>query len=621
MPDPRTSDPKPGDQPGPKPGGAQPGPRSIHFDRLTWKRFTIAISRFTTSDVGGLAKWMIVGLVVFLLAINGLNVVNSYVGRDFITAITQRDRAGFVHYALLYVAVFAASTFVAVIHRFVEERLGLLWRSWLTDRLLHSYLDHFTYYRLSDQLRANGEIDNPDQRISEDVRSFTATTLSFVLLILNGTLTAIAFSGVLWAISRTLFLVAIAYAGIGSFLTVVFGYRLVGRNYAQLDREADFRADLVHARANAEALALSQNEPGVLRRLERHLDALVSNFRRITSVNRNLGFFTTGYNYLIQIIPALIVGPLYMRGDVEFGVVTQSAMAFSQLLGAFSLIVTQFQSISSFTAVIARLGSLGEAIEQSEETSSLTHEHCEHGEVLVDCPVCLARRVGDAQRPGVTTREEDGRLEYQDLTLRTPQEDRLLLKELSVAIPPKTRVRIIGPNNPAKLALFRATAGLWETGSGRIVRPLPYRILFLPERPYLPPGTLHEILREPHPGAEIPDEQIEKLADALDLDGVIDRVGLDAEVDWASALSLGEQQLVAVARLVLAEPQFAFLERPHTTLTPDQVAAMLDLLNEHAITYVTIDDRELETDRYDAVLELGAGGAWEWRPARGEKKA
>src|SRR5262249_3106287 len=282
----------------------------------------------------------------------------------------------------------------------------------------------------SDQLRANGEIDNPDQRISEDVRSFTSTTLSFVLLILNGTLTAIAFSGVLWAISRTLFLVALAYAGVGSFLTVVFGYRLVGLNYAQLDREADFRADLVHTRANAEALALSQNEPGVLRRLERHLDALVSNFRRITSVNRNLGFFTTGYNYMIQIIPALIVGPLFMRGDVEFGVVTQSAMAFSQLLGAFSLIVTQFQSISSFTAVIARLGSLGEAIEKSEAASSLSHERCEHGDMLLECPICLARRVGESQRPGVLTHEEEGRLEYEALTLRTAQEDRVLLKEL-----------------------------------------------------------------------------------------------------------------------------------------------------------------------------------------------
>jgi vitamin B12/bleomycin/antimicrobial peptide transport system ATP-binding/permease protein len=605
----------------PKPGDAPPGPRPIRFDRLTWKRFTIAIGRFTTSDVGGRAKWMIVGLVVFLLAINGLNVVNSYVGRDFITAITQRDQPGFVRFALLYIAVFGASTLVSVIHRFVEERLGLLWRSWLTDRLLHSYLDHFTYYRLSDQLRANGEIDNPDQRISEDVRSFTTTTLSFVLLILNGTLTAIAFSSVLWAISKTLFLVAIAYAGIGSFLTVVFGYKLVGLNYAQLDREADFRADLVHARANAEALALSQNEPGVLRRLERHLDALVSNFRRITSVNRNLGFFTTGYNYLIQIIPALIVGPLFMKGEVEFGVVTQSAMAFSQLLGAFSLIVTQFQSISSFTAVIARLGSLGEAIEQSEAVSSLSHESCEHGDVLIDCPICLARRVGASEVPGVTTREDDGRLEYQEVTLRTAQEDRLLLKELSLAIPEKTRVRIIGPNNPAKLALFRATAGLWDTGSGRIVRPPPYRILFLPERPYLPPGSLHQILREPRPGAEISDEDIEKMVDALDLDGVVDRVGIDSDVDWATALSLGEQQLVAVARLVLAEPQFAFLERPHTTLTPDEVATMLDLLTEHAITYINIDDRELETDRYDAVLELGAGGAWEWRPARKDVKA
>jgi putative ATP-binding cassette transporter len=155
--------------------------RRVPLDRLTWTRFNGAIRTFLRSEVGGRARLMLAGLVSFLLVINGLNVVNSYVGRDFITAITHRDHSGFVRFALLYVAVFAASTLVAVIHRFIEERLGLLWRNWLTDRLLRAYLEHPTSYRLSDRLRTNGEIDNPDQRIAEDVRSFTATTLSFVL--------------------------------------------------------------------------------------------------------------------------------------------------------------------------------------------------------------------------------------------------------------------------------------------------------------------------------------------------------------------------------------------------------------------------------------------------------
>jgi vitamin B12/bleomycin/antimicrobial peptide transport system ATP-binding/permease protein len=590
-----------------------PDPGKVPLNRLTWVRFTRTIRAFLTSEVGGRARWMLAGLVLFLLAINGLNVINSYVGRDFITAITERDRSGFVRFALLYVAVFAASTVVVVINRFIEERLGLLWRTSLTDRLLRSYLAHPTYYRLSDHLRANGEIDNPDQRISEDVRAFTTTTLSFVLLILNGTLTVLAFSGVMWEISRLLFLVAVLYAGVGSLLTVAFGYRLVGLNYAQLDREADFRADLVYARTNAESLALSRQEAGLLRRLDRHLQALTANYRRIIGVNRNVGFFTNGYNYLIQIIPALVVGPLYMSGAVEFGVVTQSAMAFSQLLGAFSLIVTQFQSISSFTAVIARLGSLAEAIEQAEAVTALSMETCEHGDAAGTCPLCAPKQLRLQSLPTIQFRDEDGRIAYESLTLRTPKEDRVLLRELNASIPGKTRVVVLGANHAAKMALLRATAGIWETGSGLIVRPAGQGVLFLPERPYLLAGTLRQVLARP--GVPISDEQVEPVMRALDLDPVLARVGgLDAEADWSSALSLGEQQLVAVARLVIAAPQFAVLERPHTTLAPDQVGRVLDELSGCGTTYLTLTDREAELERYDAALELRPDASWEWKP-------
>src|SRR6185503_15139294 len=174
-------------------------------------------------------------------------------------------------------------------------------------------------------------------------------------------LTVIAFAGVLWSISRPLFLVGIAYAAAGSLLTVLLGRPLVRLNYRQADREANFRGDLMHVRENAESVALLHGESQIEARLSGRIDALVANLRRIIAVNRNLGFFTTGYNYMIQIIPALIVAPLFIRGEAEFGVITQSAIAFTQLLGAFSLIVTQFQTISSYAAVLARLHALADA--------------------------------------------------------------------------------------------------------------------------------------------------------------------------------------------------------------------------------------------------------------------
>jgi len=305
--------------------------------KLSWDRFVRAVRNLATSDVGWKAKLMFAGLIALLFAISGMNVVNSYVGRNFMTAIADRNKAEFIWQAILYIGVFAASTIVAVLARFIEENLGLLWRKFITGRAITFYLAQGTYYRLD----TTGELANPDQRIADDVRAFTVTTLSFVLMLLNSSFTVVAFSGVLWSISPLLFIVAVLYAALGSCLTFLLGRPLVRLNYDQLDKEANFRSALIQVRENAEALKLARREDQFTARLRQRLEELVVNFRRIIVINRNLGFFTTGYNWLIQIIPALIVAPSFIAGEIEFGVITQSAMAFSMLLGAFSLIVTQ----------------------------------------------------------------------------------------------------------------------------------------------------------------------------------------------------------------------------------------------------------------------------------------
>jgi ABC-type uncharacterized transport system fused permease/ATPase subunit len=230
------------------------------LDLQTLRRFIRAARDLLTSEVRRQAIAVLLFLLAFALSVNGLNVVNSYVGRDFMTAIAHREMAEFVGLAILYIGLFAAMTAVAVLYRFTEERRGLLWRSWLTRRVTERYLDGRTYLRL--------------------------------------------------------------------------------KSITLLHREDRLRV-----------------------RLLSRIDELAANLRRITSVNRNLGFFTTGYNYLIQIIPTLIVAPRFIRGEVEFGVITQSAMAFAQLLGAFSLIINQCGSTSSFAAVVARLSALAGAIE------------------------------------------------------------------------------------------------------------------------------------------------------------------------------------------------------------------------------------------------------------------
>lgn len=576
----------------------------VPLGRLTAWRLMRGVRAFSTSEVGSKAKTLAGLLIGLMLAINGLNVVNSYVGRDFMTAIENRNMFGFILQACVYIAVFAVSTIVAVYFKYTEERLGLLWREWLTRRLVGRYLDRRNYHRLY----ANGDIANPDQRIADDVKAFTVTTLSFTLMLLNGTFTVLAFSGVLWSISPLLLIGAALYAGIGSYASYYLGHSLVGLNYKQFDNEANFRAELIHVRENAESVALLHREERLKNRLLHRLSELTANFQNIILVNRNLGFFTSGYNYLAQIVPALIVAPLFISGKVEFGVITQSAMAFTHLLGAFSLIVTNFQSISTFTAVIARLGSLEEAIDQTgvDPLPTVTSNGVE------------TDATGDTAEitPTIEISEEDGRVAHEGLTLLSPHDGRSLVTDLSISTPCGTRLLISGPNEDAKMALFRATAGIWNCGWGQIVRPPFGTIYFLPERPYLPSVTLRELLIRTGQEDEISNERIMIDLHALNLEPVLARAGgLDIPHEWNDMLSLSEQQLLAFARLLLAAPRFAFLERVGHALSREEAAKVLELLTKRSITYLTVGRHGIRDDddklkHYDAVLELMRNGAW-----------
>ncbi len=556
---------------------------TLELSRVNRRRFIRALRRFLTSEVGSKARGLLALLVSLLLAISGLNVVNSYVGRDFMTAIAQRNTTAFIAMTFLYLGVFALSTVAATVYRFAEERLGLLWREWLTRGMLQQYLNHRVYYHLNESDR----ISNPDQRIAEDAHSFAVTTVSFLLLLLNGSITAAAFSCVLLSISPLLFGVAVGYALVGSIFTFVLGRPLIRLNYAQADMEAFFRRDLVHIRENAEGVAFLHREGRMRARLMRHLDSLIANFRHIIAVNRNLSFFTTGYNYLIQIVPIVIVAPLFIRGKVEFGVITQSSMAFAQLMGAFSLIVTQFQSLSSYAAVLARLGDFEEAAK---------------AKAMATCDVRLIELKNE-------------KITFDRLTLRSPRDGRVLIHELDLSIPKGTNVLIRGDSDTVKVALVRAMAGMWECGDGCITRPGPENFFVMPERPYVVPGTLREIVLRAGDEHRVSEARVLAVLHELQLEKVVTRAGgLDIERDWNNILSLDEQQLLVLARLLLATPRFALLDRIGTTLTPPQVAHVLDTLSRNSVTYMLVDYGENRPDRYDAILDLHEGGSWKWIP-------
>ena len=545
----------------------------------TCRRLRAVLSMLVKSEFGPKAIGLFGTLMGLMLLIAGLNVINSYVGRDFMSSIENKNMNTFQLKAFLFVGVLVASTLAAVFYRFAEERLGLVWREQLTRQLTDTYLSDRTYYRLL----SSPDVANPDQRIADDVRAFTTTTLSFILLFLNGTFTAISFSGVLWSISPFLFCVAVTYATIGSALAIFLGKPLIRLNYNQLDMEANFRSDLIHVRENAELIALAHREGRFKVRLRKRFDALTGNFRRIIRINRNLGFFTTGYNYFIQIIPALIIAPMFIRGHIEFGVITQSSMAFAALLGAFSLIITQFQSISTFTAVTARLYMLSQAMENAHQAKT--------------CPIKLTEGT-----EGVT---------YLDVTLESSDHSHVLIKKLNMEILPGERWVVTSQNHSSMIALFRATASIAESGQGSISRPGLDEILFLPERPYLPLGTLREVLLRTGREKVIPNAIIISVMKKLHIENIVERAhGLDVVQDWEDLLSISEQHMVSVARLLLAEPRIVYLDRPGSSLPESQIASILDLLTAAGIGVVVLAKNGESHLRYDAQLEIKPDGSW-----------
>ena len=552
--------------------------------RDTWKRFRGALHMLVQSEQGPKAIWFAAMLCVMMIAINGLNVLNSYVGREFMTAIADKNLLVFKAQTLRYAVVFVASSVVLAFYRFTEERLGILWREQLTWRLTDAYLSQRAYFRLDS---ATG-VANPDQRIAEDIKAFTTTTLSFTLLIINGTLTAISFSGVLWSISPFLFGVAVFYAVCGTLITVLLGGRMIRLNYNQLDMEANFRADLIHVRENSESIALAHREGRFKARLKKRLNDLTGNFRRLIRINRNLGFFTNGYNYFIQIIPALIIAPMFMSGDVEFGVITQATMAFATLLGAFSLVVTQFQSISAFAAVTARLHVLSEAIERVHEVT-----YC-----------------------GLALEEHPDRVAYDHVTIRSADKGSVLIENLNLEIRRGSKWLVTSESDEASIALFRVTAGLWDCGAGKLVRPGLEDIMFLPERPYLSPGTLRDVLLRTGMENVTPDSEIIAVLRKLELVEAVERAGgLGADKDWDEAFSISEQHLLSVARLLLAHPAFVFLDRPGSSLPTAKIAGILDMLTAQNIGAVVLSNNGEAQLKYDFHLALKAAGRWDC-PAR-----
>ncbi|MEP6673473.1 MAG: ABC transporter ATP-binding protein/permease, partial [Chthoniobacter sp.] len=489
-----------------------------------------------------------------------------------------------------------ASVPIGVFYRYSQERLSLAWRRWLTQHLIKRYFFNRAYYRI----RASESVDNPDQRITEDVKLFTNGVLNFFLVIVNSMVTLVAFLGVLWSVSGRLVGVLLLYAAVGTVVSMLFGRRLVGLYFNQFKREANFRHGLVRVGENAESIAFFRGEKREHRDLIERFAEVLDNTLWIIGWNRNLGFFANGYNYLALIVPSLIVGPMFIRGQVEFGVVTQAESAFAQVLAALSIIIAQIESLSSFSAGIRRLGDLWDNLDTFDEED--------------------AREADEAQ---IEVNEEALHLKLDDVTVQTPGGEKVLARNLSFQLPRRGSLLIMGESGSGKSSLLRTIAGLWQSGSGAIDRPAHKRLMFLPQKPYMVPGSLRAQLMYPLSEEDADDEAITKAIETVNLQDIYDRVDGDLSkiVDWTNVLSLGEQQRVAFARLFLKKPSIAFLDESTSALDEDNEQLLYERLRESGIAFISIGHRSTLKKYHDTLLVLSKDGSSEISGLKPAKKA
>ena len=329
------------------------------FDRRLWRRFWQIARLYWFSGEKWRARGGLGLLLLLLFSFTALNVILNFVGRDFMTALAEKNLPEFNRNLLIYLGIFIIATPVSALYNFVRKLLGINWRLWLTGHFLGRYFQDRAYYRIND----DKSIDNPDQRISQDISSFTVTSLGFLSVLFFSLVQLISFIGILWSISITLVLVLVAYAVIGTVVTMFFGKQLINLNFQQLRKEADLRYGLVHVRDNAESIAFYRGEEREAGQVKQRLLAAIGNLRFLIGWERNLEFFTKGYEYLILILPVVVMAPMYFAGEIKFGVVTQAESAFVQVLGALSIIVTQFEQLSNFVAGITRLETFSTAID------------------------------------------------------------------------------------------------------------------------------------------------------------------------------------------------------------------------------------------------------------------
>ncbi|MDF5722016.1 MAG: ABC transporter ATP-binding protein/permease [Rhizonema sp. PD37] len=547
----------------------------------------------------GNEKWgalsLFLTIIAMILVATHINVLINNQKGNVLDALAAKDVNKLWVNIWKMLALYVISMVIWSGYNYLRKKLSLYWRKWLTSHFLDKYFRNRAFYELSQFSR---KIDNPDQRISEDINKFADDYLVFFFDILYTCLQVIAFSTVLWDISPTLMVILLIYIGSGTIITtLLFGRKLLKLNFEQQKKEANFRFGLVRIRENAESIAFYRGETQELNQVMNLFNQVFINYNKLIFWQELLlNAFIKFYQYSPYIIPTIIIGPKILSGSLEIGKFAEAQGAFENLFTAMYVIIRRFPELVGFAAGVERLYEFYNFLQQPKR--GIKSENIQ---------------------PTTINTLEDSCLALQNLTLYTPNYQRILLQDVSVKLESGEGILIVGASGCGKSSLLRALAGLWNSGNGTIIRPKLEEILFLPQRPYMVLGTLRKQLVYPLVNDTIIDQEMHKVLQEVNLPYLVERFGgFDVEQDWANVLSLGEQQRIAFARLLICKPKYVIL---------DEATSALDMKNEDNLyhhllgmqtTFISVGHRPTLFKYHHLILELLEADNWQVRKV-GEK--
>jgi len=529
--------------------------------------------------------WLFLGVIVLmLLAVNGINAGIGFIARDLTNALVEKQEDGFYRILGIYACCFAIALPIRVSQIFFTYKLGIIWREWLSKSLVKDYMTNKAYYQLNPNDEEQTDVDNPDQRITDDTRAFTGQSLTFTLGVFDALLTFSLNILILWSISRTLTFSLFGYAAFATTILLIAGKNLVKIDFDQLRYEADFRYGLVHIRDNAESIAFYSGENPERSETERRLGEVVRNFNLLIIWRVIIDVMRRSINYAGNFFPYLIMAIPYFKGEIDYGRFIQASFAFSMVEGSLFFIVNQIEELAKFTAGIGRLEGFQSKVESISQENPIENQT-------------------------ITTNHSSILIKNADLS--PPGSKKTIIKDLSLSINSNESLLVVGPSGCGKTSLLRMISGLWEPENGLIEKPKTGDLLFIPQKPYMILGSLREQLCYPTEVDKFSDDHLLSVLNEVNLSSLSARYpNLDIKQDWPRILSLGEQQRLAFARLLLNSPRFAVLDEATSALDIETEKKLYNLLKRRELSMISVGHRPSLKDFHQNVLELSGNGNW-----------